>query len=81
MHFPVLASKFFLKKAFLYFFKKNFVIFQEIELSSPKIKKFQEGTCLAGKIEKTHLEKKYLKTLSFSIKKSYFKKELAKSEK
>ena len=46
-----------LEKKFLYFSQKNvFLIYCEMELSSPKIKKFQEETFQARKIKKLTLK-------------------------
>ena len=67
-------------KNFLYFFsKKSFLIFWEMELSIPKIKKFlifQEGTFQAQKIKKKTLWKSFSyfrkwKFLAPSLKSSY----------
>ena len=46
------------KKGFLIFQENGTLIFSEIELSSPKIKKFQVGTFWARKIKKNWLWKK-----------------------
>ena len=46
------------KKGFLIFQENGTLIFPEIELSSPKIKKFQVGTFWARKIKKNWLWKK-----------------------
>ena len=45
------------KKLFLYFRKRNFLIIQETECSSPKTKKFKEGNFWARKLKKTALIK------------------------
>ena len=46
-----------LKKFLIFSQKKVFLIVREMELSSPKIKKIQEGTFRGHKIKKTHSEK------------------------
>ena len=53
------------KKLFWYFGKLNLLIFQEIGLSSPKNKRFQEGTFGARKIKKPTLKKFIFRKVEF----------------
>ena len=46
-----------IKVSYIFSKAKVFLIFWETELSSPKIKKFQEGTFRAQKIKKPNLKK------------------------